>query len=86
MWLSLLFSLASLAFFFFFKLALVGHEHAYSVCPYMVGVQTHKDPLFAHAVLSGLEWSAMLLQCSCELYTHCRIQEMFAYVLLLYLI
>lgn len=26
----------------------------------MVGVQTHKDPLFAETVLAGLEWAAML--------------------------
>lgn len=26
----------------------------------MVGVQTHKDPLFAQTVLAGLEWAALL--------------------------
>lgn len=52
----------------------------------MVGVQTHKDPLFAQTVLSGLEWAAMLFQCCCKLYIHYGIQVMFAYVLLLYLI
>lgn len=26
----------------------------------MVGIQTHKDPLFAQTILAGLEWAAML--------------------------
>lgn len=26
----------------------------------MVGIQTHKDPLFAQTILTGVEWVAML--------------------------